>query len=747
MFKNEPKGRFIYALLLLLATLLLCFSFGFSSDNSIWIPLILVAYFFACRFDVPLRELGHVNADHIVVFPAAILLNNPLLTGIIGGIAYIFERIYREGIKNLKLGQILSFFIVIINNTLASFILLKAGAFKENVSLWKSYPLLLLALVVFASFGFLLLVLDRLFCKASFNLKSWLKHLVKYSFFLVMSSPFLALFLLAISEKHLQFIVLSFIPLISSIWFLRVNFKLAERNDELILSYRKQEFLQQLLLQETGSIDNQNFLKNLLLGLKEFVKWDRDFLYILSLEFEKEPIVYSLSEMPPDPHNVIASIENILDQDIPLKEPQFSSGKDFSPLLDTKSKARLIVPLATDEISFGVLILEKFEPPFFSDSEIKFIHLSLIQIARFIQDRILKGQLMTTNQTLLKQTHYLSEILKISNLLKIHLSSHEILEEVAKGISESLGFQRVLISLYRKEDKVFERFAQSGLEEIWSKISEVKPPENNILRHFKEEYKIGNCYFVRNVQPTAYTIVPNRKKSEGQDLWQPDDALFVPLLTSDNKLLGVISVDEPKDSKIPSLETLNALEILANQAVHALESAEIHSEVKHHAVVDGLTNLYNHRYFQESLTKLLKQSIVMNSPFSILMMDLDNFKEINDTYGHLAGDAVLKSIGQTLIEVTRKNDVAARYGGEEFAVLLSGLDKNQAGMVAERIRSLVEKRVITDESVNVPLRVTISIGVAAFPEHAKEQRELLKIADIALYRAKQAGKNRVAEGP
>ncbi|MCX7829979.1 MAG: GGDEF domain-containing protein, partial [Acidobacteria bacterium] len=84
---------------------------------------------------------------------------------------------------------------------------------------------------------------------------------------------------------------------------------------------------------------------------------------------------------------------------------------------------------------------------------------------------------------------------------------------------------------------------------------------------------------------------------------------------------------------------------------------------------------------------------------------------------------------------------------EEFAVLLSGLDKMQAKMVAERIRSLVEKRVITDESVSTPLRVTISIGVASFPEHGKEQKELLRIADIALYRAKQAGKNRIADGP
>ena len=747
MFENEQKGRIILSLILFIITIQLFFLFGFSSENVFVIPLLIIAYFYACKYDVALAGLGHVNADHIVVFPAALLLGNPLLVGIIGAASYITERINREGLRKIKLGHILSLFIIIINNTFSSLIFLKSKAFSQNVSLWKSYFFLILSLAVFSSLGFFIILLDKIVTRSSFNLKNMFAYLFRYFIFLVFSSPFLALFLYALEEKNISFIVLSFIPLISSIWFLRVNFRLVERNEKLIQVNKKQEFIQQLLLNETGSLDNTNFFYYLLMGLKEFAHWDRDFLYILSLEFEKEPIVFSSTELPSDTHNVISSIENIIEQEIPLKTSLFTSGKEVKPLLDPKSQAQLIIPLATDEISFGVLILEKFEPPFFNNDDITFLHLSLIQIARAVQDRILKAQLLTTNQTLLKQTHLLSEILKISNLLKIHLSSHEILDEVAKGISKSLGFQRVLISLYRQNEKCFERFAHSGLDEQWEKISEIKPPENNLLRHFKEEYKIGNCYFVRNVQPTQFTIMPNRKKSQNQENWQPDDALFIPLLTSNNKLLGVISADEPKDGKIPSLETLNALEILANQAVHALESAEIHSEVKHHAVVDGLTNLYNHRYFQESLSKLLKQSVVLNTPFSILMMDLDNFKEINDTFGHLAGDAILRSVGRTLIEVTRKNDVAARYGGEEFAVLLSGLDKTQAGMVAERIRSLVEKMVITDESISVPLKVTISIGISSFPEHSKEQKELLKIADIALYRAKQAGKNRIAEGP
>ena len=743
--KDINKGRIIFLLILIVITTTLIFSMDFECKNIILIPFLFILFYIAPRFDVPLRGLGYVNADHIVVFPSAYLLSNSLIVGLLCSFAYLLERVIREGIKKLRMGIIISFFITIINTTVACYLFLKSEIFSNNQNVLLSWLYLCLILIVFALLGFFLLVLDRVFYGVSFDLKWWLKYVFEYVVFLLITSPFLALFLFSLEEKNASLIVLTAVPLIANIWFLRVNFKFAEKNESLIEINKKMEFLQQLLLQETGSLDNENFLKDLLSGVKEFVKWDKDLLYISSLGFEKEPIIFSLEDLPQDTHSAISYIDDLLDNLLQIRDPIIK--KDFTPILDKSSKVQMIIPLSTNEISFGVLLIEKYENKEFTNSEIQFLQSTFSLIARFIQDRILKGQLLTTNQTLLKQTHYLSEILKISNLLKIHLSSHEILQEVARGISESIGFKRVLVSLYRSEQKHFERIAGFGLQEEWEKISSIKPPEEKILCYLKEEYRIGNCYLVRNVAPTEYTILPKRGKKKETDSWQPDDALFIPLISSNNTLLGVISIDEPEDGKIPPLETLNALEILANQAVHALESAKIHSEAKHQSIVDGLTNLYNHRYFQESLSKLIQHSSISGKPFSILMMDLDNFKEINDTYGHLAGDAVLKGVGETLIEVTRKNDVAARYGGEEFAVLLEGLDSSQARMVAERIRSLIEKRVVYEESNAIPLSATISIGIASYPQHGKENKELLKVADLALYRAKQAGKNRVAEGP
>jgi len=747
--RKIPPGRIVIMILLAAALASLFFLLGLNCEKAYLIPLLVFAYFLATYFDVSLPGLGHVSSDHIVAFPAVLFIGNPFLAGLLNGFGYLLERAFRFGFRGLEAKHWLSFLAISVNTAVTTLLFQATGAFTAGSSLTKSCLVLLISLFVFALLGFLILLLDRIVTGTDFSIRQWMSYLFKYLLFLFISSPFLAIFLLAISENHIPFLILSFFPLISTIWSLRVNFKLVEKNSSLIRSTQKQEFLQQIMTVEAGSLEDRNFLKNFLTGLKDFVKWDRDILYLASLEMEREPIIFSTGEFPPDPHGVIGTLEEILQANPPLKEPVCRSGETLAPMLDARSKSQIIMPLSTDEISFGILVLERVSDQPFDSAEVQFCQSALSQVARHIQDKILKGQLMTTNQTLLKQTHYLSEILKISNLLKIHLSSQEILEEVADGISQSLGFRTVLISLYKQDEKCFERIAQAGLDDRWNEISEKKPPEQNILRHFREEFRIGNCYLVRNVTPTTTTIMPKMDDPSGAspDDWAPDDALFVPLLTSNNNLLGVISVDEPRDGKIPSLETLNALEILANQAVHAFESAAIHAVARHDAVMDGLTNLYNHRHFQESLSRVLRQASVSNQTFSILMMDLDNFKETNDTFGHLAGDAVLRSIGQTLLEVTRKDDVAARYGGEEFAVLLNGLDSHQARMVAERIRSLVEKKPVYDESITQPVKITVSIGIATFPKHSRNHKELLNIADLALYRAKQAGKNRIAEGP
>jgi diguanylate cyclase (GGDEF)-like protein len=156
------------------------------------------------------------------------------------------------------------------------------------------------------------------------------------------------------------------------------------------------------------------------------------------------------------------------------------------------------------------------------------------------------------------------------------------------------------------------------------------------------------------------------------------------------------------------------------------------------SITDGLTKLHNHRYFQESLTREIKRVSRSGDPLTILLADIDDFKGLNDRYGHAEGDAVLMRIARVLNESVRESDILARYGGEEFVVLATGTDQDGALFLAEKVRTAVAETAFVVHGSPEPLHVTISIGVAEF---AGDRKRFFHAADRALYRAKAAGKN------
>jgi diguanylate cyclase len=156
------------------------------------------------------------------------------------------------------------------------------------------------------------------------------------------------------------------------------------------------------------------------------------------------------------------------------------------------------------------------------------------------------------------------------------------------------------------------------------------------------------------------------------------------------------------------------------------------------SITDGLTKLHNHRYFQESLTREIKRVSRSGDPLAILLIDIDDFKGLNDRHGHAEGDALLVRIARVLNESVRESDILARYGGEEFVVLATGTDQEGALFVAEKVRTAVAETAFRLHGSSEPLQVTISIGVAEF---AGDRKRFFHAADRALYRAKAAGKN------
>ncbi len=260
-----------------------------------------------------------------------------------------------------------------------------------------------------------------------------------------------------------------------------------------------------------------------------------------------------------------------------------------------------------------------------------------------------------------------------------------------------------------------------------------------------EQHRIGTARALRSELPT---VVATGDDLEGEALatheprvtQSPRPMLSVPILR-EHHLLGLVTAVDPEEGAF-SDDDVEALSALAVQAGVAIENARLHRVVERQAVTDALTGLANRRQFYEVLGREYERAQRFGQPVSLILLDIDDFKQINDARGHLAGDAVLHSVAATLAEVIREIDLAARYGGEEFAVLLPQTGPEGAANLAERLRSEIAARAIrfgTEEIAGV----TASFGVAAGPVNEQTQIDLIASADAALYQAKREGKNHV----
>ena len=211
----------------------------------------------------------------------------------------------------------------------------------------------------------------------------------------------------------------------------------------------------------------------------------------------------------------------------------------------------------------------------------------------------------------------------------------------------------------------------------------------------------------------------------------------VPIMAKE-KILAVMGVGSRKYRKSPDWEML-MLDTIANQIGMAIENAQLYEHALELAFTDGLTGLYNRRYIMDQIERELIRAQRSKVPLSLIMVDLDGLKAINDRFGHHEGDGFLKEVAGIVKVNTRASDVAARWGGDEFMLLAPGTDSRSASKIAERIRAQVERHKIQLEGDEVG--ITISAGIVSYPTHASAVEELLKKADEAMYNAKRGGKN------
>ncbi|MDD5747876.1 MAG: diguanylate cyclase [Actinomycetota bacterium] len=212
-------------------------------------------------------------------------------------------------------------------------------------------------------------------------------------------------------------------------------------------------------------------------------------------------------------------------------------------------------------------------------------------------------------------------------------------------------------------------------------------------------------------------------------------------LSVQKRIIGILMLAGPASPAFARQAEM-VLGIVQNQATIVIDNARLYEAARQLAITDGLTKLYNHRFFQELFEKEYKRSDRYNTIFSFIMLDIDHFKKVNDTYGHLCGDEILKGLADLIKGCLRSMDIVARYGGEEFAILLPETNGEEALQTAERMRMAVESQTFMGDDFG--LNITVSMGVATYPSpDIRGRSDLIAKADKALYEAKESGRNRV----
>jgi len=223
--------------------------------------------------------------------------------------------------------------------------------------------------------------------------------------------------------------------------------------------------------------------------------------------------------------------------------------------------------------------------------------------------------------------------------------------------------------------------------------------------------------------------------------FRTESIICIPLMIY-GEVLGAIEIINVKDIETFKAEELPVLSILADYAAIAINNSNFVERIQRMNIMDEYTGLYNARYLHQIMDDMILQAHEKKSSLAVVFVDLDNFKEVVDTYGHLSGTQVLREIGETISACLSEKDVLIKYGGDEYVILLPDADKRAA---VSRTESILQSIRISDylQSESKPVRLTASFGIAVFPVDAVTKKELLILADNSMYKIKKSSKNDV----
>ncbi len=326
-----------------------------------------------------------------------------------------------------------------------------------------------------------------------------------------------------------------------------------------------------------------------------------------------------------------------------------------------------------------------------------------------------------------KSQAQLEMIYENTRILAAILEPDGVVKEIARILGRTLQYQQFALVFRNRPDTFYYRARQiDGHANFHAKALDIT--KNDLLR------KVADMH-----EPIRIKEIGDR--DDYLPMMSQSRSLIVVPMTAHGQTQGLLLAEAPERDRFTDRD-VQMLTVVARSAALAIENAELHRRTAELTIIDELTETFNYRYFVQKLQEEKKRATRYDLPLSLIMVDIDWFKKLNDSYGHEVGNVVLKELSRVIKSCIRDVDIFARYGGEEFVVILPQTPQSEAHHIGERIRSQVESTIIDAGSAG-KVKITVSVGVSSFPENGRSHEELVSVADQALYRAKGSGKNLV----
>jgi len=597
--------------------------------------------------------------------------------------------------------------------------------------------------------GYVLLLVGYLAANLAFRAARRMEvrdNLIAQIKLLLLITPIAALEVMSARAYGLAGFAVAFLPVVLLAYALRNASDAVRQNSELASRNRELSILTESASQILTAEGDEETLRRMVTLLGRLARLKACAAVTWGTHPDEAARVSRYGACLPSDQDVLRWVESAgFAQSAPSRAFIFRDGQRRFPLSEGNA-IQVLIGIQTAEVIYGVLIYETEEPSILRSSSLNLLTLLVNQTALSLQDQLLRREMTDKNAQLVAEAATKTMILEVANGLIGSFDVDALLTLIAKAIRAALGFERVIFALRDAKHDEFVRRAHAGLDDVWEEMRRKPVSRAEIEQFLNPEFRVLSSYFVSHnaLQQSEQGVFVRREEALPRaEEWHENDILMVPLMSGE-EMIGYLAVRDPEDHRVPTLEKVQTLEIFAVQAVTALQSARQYEEIRRLTFIDGLTPAFNHRYFQEALVKEIHRHERTGHDFALAMLDIDNFKFINDTFGHPVGDEILKGLVDELMSNARDTDIVSRYGGEEFAIIFPDTPLASARDAAQRMLELVARREFPMAQIGRTLRVTVSIGVAVYPHDGPTSTDLVARADAALYFAKKNGKNQVA---